>query len=184
MGRKSMPKYKSQPNAQISGIRVISTVEALGVYKETGYKLLEENGIVKPAPEGWYSQQDYVNFFEALSSKVGPATLFIMGKTLGTTGKIPPNIDTFEKVLLSMDQFYKLHHRNVPSNEGWQFEKTGPNTIKLISTGPYPDEFLRGVISGYAERYKPEKGRATVTIDPARPRGDTGGDSVTILVNW
>jgi len=180
-----MPKYKAQPNAQISGVRVISTIEALGVFKEAGYKILAENGIANPQPEQWYSQQDFINFFEALSAKVGPATLFMMGKNLGTTAKLPPQMDTFEKVLLSMDQFYKLHHRNVPANEGWRVEKTGATSLKLTSTGPYPDDMLRGVIAGYAEKLKPAKGVIiNIKIDPTQPRRDTGGDSVTILVNW
>ena len=180
-----MSKYKAQPNAQISGIRVTATVEALDIYKQTGYKMLAEHGISEPQPDGWYSQQDFIDFLEAISTQVGSATVFMMGKNLGTTGPIPPQIDTLEKVLSGMDKFYKLHHRNVPSNEGWSFEKTGPSSIKLVSTGPYPDDMLRGVIVGYAERFRPVADhRIHVTIDPTQPRRDTGGDSVTILVTW
>jgi hypothetical protein len=177
-----MSKYHATPGGKTIGSSIRSTVQSLGAFKDTGYRLLAEVGISEVKEDEWYDQQAYSDFMELIQQKVGNATLFMAGRTQGLSAPLPPVFDSPEKVLASFDQVYRMAHKNVPSSQGWTYTPTGPNSATMTCSGPYPDEFSRGICDGFVRRYK--IGNVTAKIDETQPRMDTGGKSVTILVKW
>jgi len=177
-----MGKYQATPGAKIIGNSVYYMIEALGTYKDTGYRLLAQVGISDIKMDDWYAQQTFCDFLDLIQQKVGNKTLFIAGRNQGLEAVLPPVLDVPEKVLASFNQVYRMAHKDIPASEGWAYTSTGPNSAIMTCTAPYPDEFSRGVCDGFVRRFKKEK--TTAKIDETQPRMDTGGKSVTIVVNW
>jgi hypothetical protein len=174
-------KYVASPGSLSVGATIIGTVDGLGAFKDTGYRILAEAGVKDLKPDEWYPMQALCDFFETVSSKVGKSTLFLIGKNLVVNVPLPPQIDSIEKVYSGFDQVYKTSFHNVPSGEGWKCELTGPTSASMVCTSPFPDEYTRGVTEGFGRRFK---NNVTAKIDETKPRVDTGGKSVTILVTW
>ena len=78
-----MSKYQATPGAKTIGNAIHTTVESLGPFKETGYRLLTQAGISALKDDEWYDQQIYCNFLELIQQKVGNSTLFISGRNQG-----------------------------------------------------------------------------------------------------
>jgi hypothetical protein len=176
-----MAKYVASPGSLSQGVTIIGTVDGLGAYKDTGYRILADSGVQNLKPDEWYPMQALCDFFAAVSSKVGKSTFFLIGKNLVAKAPLPPEIDSIEKVYAGFDQVYKTNFRNVPESEGWNFELTGPTSARMICTSPFPDEYTRGITEGFGRRFK---NNVTAKIDETKPRVDSGGKSVTILVSW
>ena len=177
-----MGKYQATPGAKIIGNSVYFMVEALGTYKDTGYRLLAQVGISDIKMDDWYDQQIFCDFLELIQQKVGNKTLFIAGRNQGMGAGLPPVLDCPEKVLAGFNQVYKMAHKETPASEGWTYTSSGPNSAIMTCTSPYPDEFSRGICDGFVRRFK--EGNTTAKIDETKARLDTGGKSVTIIVNW
>jgi hypothetical protein len=165
----------------MQGTTIISTVDALGTYKDTGYRMLAECGLSNPKPDAWYSMQILGDFFEAITLKIGNATLFMLGKAVAESMDLPPQIDTIEKLYGSFDQVYKMTFKNVASSEGWSFKPTGANKATLSFCGPFPDDYCRGVAEGFGKRFAK---KLSVKVDETQPRLDQGGKSVNLIVSW
>ncbi len=180
-----MAKYQAVPGANVLGSVVIDIVEALDIYKETGYQVLAECGIADPSADQPYPLQALCDFFEQVETRFGPATLSVMGKNVAKAMPVPPGINSPGAALSHMDETYQHSHQNVPPDEGWQYEETGPASAQIVCNAPYPDDFCRGIIEGIAKRFKPaDGGMVKAEIDESKPRRDTGGQSVTVLVSW
>jgi hypothetical protein len=180
-----MAKYQASPKAKVSGPVVVGTVDALGIYKDTGYKILADCGISDPKMDQLYPLQVLCDFFTQVETRFGPSTLSVMGKNVAQVTPVPPGVDSPEAVLSSMGEAYQLNHQDVPADEGWRYEKTGPTSARMVCNAPYPDDFCRGIIEGFVRRFKQTSGGAVrAEIDMTQPRRDNGGQSVTVLVRW
>jgi hypothetical protein len=178
-------KYKAAPGAELIGSQVLVTVEALGAFKDIGYNVLEECGLSDIKPDQWYSQQAYCNFLEIIETKIGNATLVVVGKNVAAAAQVHFDIDTIEKWMASAAQVYQRNHRNVPRNEGWAYKMTGPSAAILTCNEPYPDSFIRGLADGFVRRFQKDLKRIiSIRFDETQLRRDTGGSMVTLLVDW
>ena len=62
-----MTQFKAcAPSVEVNGETVLSVVEGMGIFKDSAYKVLEENGIKDPAPGKWYSQQAWLNSYKKI----------------------------------------------------------------------------------------------------------------------
>jgi hypothetical protein len=174
--------YQASPGAKALGTNIRNTLESLELYKDVGYKLLTQAGIPDLKNDEWYDQQMYCDFLDMLKQKVGPSTLFVAGRNIGMNAPLPPQLNTPAKVLASFDQVYKANHKGVPANQGWIYNSTGENKATMICNSPYPDDLTRGVCDGFVRRFK--TGALFVKIDETKPRIDTGGKTVTFLIQW
>jgi len=180
-----MSKYKAAPGAEVIGSQILVTVDALGAFKSIGGRLLVESGLGDVKADQWYPQQAYCDFLEILETKIGKATLTVVGKNVAQAARLPTEIDAPEKWMASAAQVYQHNHRNVPKGEGWQFQMTSPTSAILSSNEPYPDSFLRGLADGFIRRFKKDVEQIiTIKFDENKPRRDTGGNTVTLIVNW
>jgi hypothetical protein len=107
-----MAQFKAfAPNVEVNGETVLSVLDGMGPYKESGLKILADNGIKDPQPGVWYPQQAWLNAFKIIADKIGVCTLLAIGKTIPANAKWPPQVDTVEKALVSIDIAYHINHR-------------------------------------------------------------------------
>lgn len=179
-----MAQFKAfASNVEVNGETILSVMDGMGVTKELAYRFLAEQGIKDPQPGHWYSQQAWLNAFRMIAEKIGPATLLAIGKTIPENAKWPPNIDTIEKALVSIDIAYHLNHRG--GDIGcYQFKSTGPKSAKVICHNPYPSEFDRGIIVAVARKFAPKGTFPAVKLDESAPTRNKGADECTFLVTW
>jgi hypothetical protein len=180
-----MPRFTAKPGAMALGANIIATVEALGAYTSTGYRILAENGITNIKPDEWYPMQAFCSFFEALDRRVGASVFYIVGRTAACAVPLPPEVNTVEKALSRFDSVYKTYYRGGAWTDGWKVQIRGDQSAKLVFRGPFPDDFVRGLTEGFIRRFaRGSTGRVTVRIDAAAPRRDRGESSTTLLANW
>ena len=186
---------------EVNGGTIIVVVEGLGAFTQIAHKILDENGLtdIKADFEHWYSQQDWLNAFKTISEKVGIHTLFQIGRKIPENAEFPPEIDSIEKALASIDVAYHMNHRNAqgeilfdptrPSERimlegiGHYHYKKVDDERKAIMTceNPYPCDFDRGIIIAMSRRFELS---AKVIHDDSKPCRKNGASSCTYIVEW
>jgi hypothetical protein len=170
----------------------------MGSFKETALRILADNGIDQPRPGQWYSQQAWLDSFQTISNRIGPATLFVIGQKIPENAQFPPSLDTIEKALPAIDVAYHMNHRlrgetlfnpgTGQMKEGighYTFTKTGPSRGEMVCDNPYPCEFDKGIIDAMVRRFKPSGSIvAEVIHDDRAPCRKKGADSCTYAISW
>lgn len=184
-----------RPDVEVYGAVVLSVVDGMGDFTSTALKILAQHGIKKPQPDQWYPQQNWLDAFKTISEKIGPLTLFAIGKKIPEQVEWPPWMDTIDKALGALDLNYHLHHRingeplfnpeNGQMTEGighYRFTGLkGPNSAEMVCDNPYPSEFDRGIITTLCRRFKPA---SEVKLDKSKPTRTEGADSCTYIIEW
>jgi hypothetical protein len=179
-----MAQFKAfAPGVEVNGETVLSILDGLGPYKQTGLNLLAEHGINDPQPGKWYPQQAWLDAFKAIAEKMGPKTLLAIGKTIPENAKWPPQVDTIEKALSSIDVAYHMNHRGGEIGH-YSFETLGPKSGKMVCKNPYPSDFDLGIIYAAARKFAPKGVFPTVKLDENSPSRASGADSCTFLILW
>jgi hypothetical protein len=179
-----MAQFKAfAPKVEVNGETVLSVVDGMGPFKDTGLKILADQGIQNPQAGHWYSQQAWLDAFQAIAAKIGAGTLLAIGKTIPENAKWPPQVDTIEKALASIDMAYHMNHRGGEIGS-YKFELTGPKAGKMVCHNPYPSEFDQGIIYAAARKFAPKGIFPTVKLDETAPTRKTGGEACTFLITW
>ena len=168
---------------EVNGETVLSLVDGLGPFKEKGIKILTDQGIKDPKPGNWYPQQAWLNAFKIISDNIGSSTLLAIGKTIPRNAKWPPQIDTIEKALASIDVAYHMNHRSGEIGS-YCYESTGEKSGKMICNNPYPSDFDQGIIFAVARKFAPENTFPSVKLDETAPTRKKGAESCTFIINW
>jgi hypothetical protein len=145
--------------------------------------VLAKQGIVDPQAGEWYSQQAWLDAFRDIAEKTGPATLRTIGRGIPAVALWPPDVDTIDKALASIDVAYHMNHRGGEIGH-YAFRKTGARSAEVVCDNPYPDDFDMGIIEATAKQFAPRGASVTVRHDDSRPCRKLGGDSCTYLVSW
>jgi hypothetical protein len=167
----------------------------MGDFTSTALKILAQHGIKKPQPDQWYPQQNWLDAFKTIAEKIGPLTLFAIGKKIPEQVEWPPWMDTIDKALGALDLNYHLHHRingeplfnpeTGQMTEGighYRFTGLkGPSSAEMVCDNPYPSEFDRGIITTLCRRFKQS---SEVRLDKSKPTRTEGADSCTYLIEW
>jgi len=134
--------------ATVSGGNILSMLAAMGAFRKSGEQILAAHGIVDAVAEGWYPLDHYVAALNEIEARIGTNTLFRVGQEIPNHIKLPPGLDTFEKVIGSFGPAFSMNHRGAGVG-GITFEITGAETGTITSGTPYPCDFDRGVIQGF-----------------------------------
>jgi hypothetical protein len=134
--------------ATVSGGNILSMLAAMGAFRKSGEQILSTHGITNAAADGWYQLSEYVAALNEIEARIGPSTLFRVGQEIPNHIKLPPGIDTFDKVIGSFGPAFSMNHRGAGAG-GITFEVTGPDVGIIVSGTPYPCDFDRGVIQGF-----------------------------------
>ena len=179
-----MAQFKARdPRVEVNGAAVLSFAEAIEVFRDLSLQVLAEHGIVDPKEGEWYPQQAWLDAFKEIAEKTGPATLKAIGKKIPELALWPPDVDTIEKALASIDMAYHMNHRGGDIGH-YNFEKTGEQSGKMVCDNPYPCDFDLGIIEATAKRFAPKGVSTNVKHDDSQPCRKKGDDSCTYFVSW
>lgn len=171
------------PNVEVNGSTVLTTVNSFPEFmKNLAVKILENNGIVDPKPDGWYSQKAWLDSFKEINDKYGSNTLFKIGKEIPKNAQFPPEIDNIEKAMVAIDMAYKMNHRggDIGFYKMVKHDVTAKK-IQMQCKNPYPCDFDRGIIMAMARLFK---SNAEVTDDLSKPCRKDGSDECWYIVSY
>ena len=171
------------PRVEVLGEVVLSLVNVMGAFKSVSLGILEQNGIVDAQPDRWYSQQAWLDSFKVIAEKVGPNTLYQVGRQIPAQYKFPPGIDSIETVMTDLDEAYRRSHRGGEVGH-YRFEILGLDFGRMFCDNPYPCDFDRGILSALAHRFEPPGSLVEVRHDEDAPCKKKGADTCTYTINW
>lgn len=182
---------------EVLGQTVLSIANGLGSMKEAGVKILADNGLINIQPDGWYSQQKWLNAFKQIAEKIGSGTLFLIGKSIPDNAVFPPEIDSIVKALSAIDVAYHMNHRidgkvmfdpaTGKKAEGighYSFMQESERKGIMKCNNPYPSDFDRGIIEQMAKRFAPSSSLVFVELDETSGSRKKGGETCTYRVRW
>jgi len=171
-----------EPQVEVLGQSMLSALAGMGE-EATVYLAHYDLGDIQP--EEWYRNQDWLDFFKAVSSKESNAMfdLVSIGMKIPENAMFPPQIDSISSALLSTDVAYHMNHRNGEIGH-YTATVTGENSIDMVCKNPYPCLFDYGLIYGLVRRFRPENVRFVVQHDDDAPCRQKGADSCTYHISW
>lgn len=185
-----MSEFKSFTlGVEVLGEVIVAFMKGFPVGTEQkGSRILEKNGIKDPIPGSWYPLQPFLDSMRELSDIFGPPLLARIGEQIATNAKLPPDLDSLEKCLASIDIAFHMNHRGGDighyqhSYEGIQ---GGLNRAKIVCHNPYPCAFDRGCLEGFAARFSPEGPHGvTVRHDESQSCRRQGQESCVFIISW
>lgn len=185
--------------AEVRGNSIKSFLGGLGTFREEGLKILKKHGLSEPQETSWYSAQIFVNACRTILEAVGPNALFAIGKQVLDNAEFPPEINSLEKALGSLDVAYHMNHRlngvvlfdpqTGKMGEGighYRIEMTGRRReTRLVCDEPYPCDFDRGLIESICRRFRPA-GTFYVNVkhEPANACRKQGAGACNYVISW
>ena len=102
-----------------------------------------------------YPQKNYLSLLDDIEIKM-PGVLRNIGKAMMSQAIFPPNIKSFEEVLMVTDQAYYMNHRGAKKGEigHYNCEKISEKVFLMSVSCPYPCIFDQGIILGMAEKFQ------------------------------
>jgi hypothetical protein len=185
-----MAEFKSfAPGVEVLGEVIVAFMKGFPAGTEKkGSGTLEKHGIKDPVLGGWYPLQPFLDAMQELSTIFGSSFLGRIGEQIATNAKLPPDLDSMEKCLESIDIAYHMNHRGGDiGHYGYSFEgvQGGLKRAKIICQNPYPCAFDRGCIEGFAVRFSPQgPNGVTVRQDDDQPCRRQGAESCTFVISW
>ena len=116
------------PNVEVVTNNALMMVE-LVPDKEQALAILSKHGM-NLTPEVWTPLQNVLHAFKEIN-QLGFFDLVAMGMRVPDFANFPPEINTVETALHSLDVAYKMNHRGGDIVE-FRFEKTGDRSGKMI----------------------------------------------------
>jgi hypothetical protein len=172
-----------ESNVEVNGETVLTTVNSFPEFMRlASIKLLEDYGIQNPQPGNWYSQKAWLDSFKFIYKKYGSNTLFEIGKKIPANAQFPPEIDSIEKALSSINVAYQMNHRNGDIGF-YKLVEHKKNEKKLIMhcKNPYPCDFDRGIITAMARKFNTG---VKVELDSSKPSRKDGAEDSWYIVSY
>ncbi len=185
-----MAEFKSfAPGVQVSGEVLMAFVAGFPQEaKKSGLEILARHGLDSPQPKQYFPLQNFLDAMKEISDTFSSQMLFRIGEQISLHAVLPPGLDDLEKCLSSINAAYHMNHTG---GEIGTYEYTylgkegGLDRVKMVCRNPYPCAFDRGVIEGFAKRFKPA-GCYDVVVrhDDLEPCRRKGQESCTYVVSW
>ena len=176
------PTSPTFTNVQVHGQSIFVIVSGMEVVQARALRILAENGIAPLRPDQWYPLPNVLNAFKLIFEKIGPSTVRAIGRKVPETARFPPDIDSLEKGLRSIDVAYQMAHK--PPLSGYHYEAVDRRTAKMVCDNPYPCDLDLGLVEAICDRFRPKDALwVRIEHDPksCRRRGDT---SCTYHITW
>jgi len=132
--------------------------------------------------------------YRELESKLGNAALFTIGEKIPENAVFPPEVDSIEKGLASIDVAYHMNHMkgtqlmfNAQTGDkisgigNYHFILLSGGEAEIICDNPYPTAFDEGIIFAIAQRFN--KASVVYLLQEKSSRSAVGGKDV-YLVQW
>ncbi|HKU40731.1 MAG TPA: hypothetical protein VJR89_21370 [Polyangiales bacterium] len=185
-----------------SGESVGAIVDGFKKFPTIAQKYMCKYGFLKPNQTladldrtRWYSEESWLQAFEAISNEVGLNSLYGVGKAMIENAVLPPQICDVPSALGSLDVAYHMNHRKkgvimFDPQTGMMLEGIGhfvatvdaaEKRVVVVSNTPYPCDFERGIVGGFASRFDPN---ARTVHDSNAPCRKKGAESCTYVTWW
>ena len=110
--------------------------------------------------------------------------LVAVGMSVPDNAEFPPDIQTVEDALASLNVAYQMNHRGGDIGE-YRYESTGERSGKMICRNPYPSDFDYGLIYRLIQKFRTASdGHILVKLDTDAPSRKNGHESCTYLLEW
>ena len=178
-----MPEFQAFSNqVEVNGQTVLSVIDGMGTYKDLAKNILRKQNIDHVVETDWYSQQAWLDAFEEISRSIGSNTLYMIGTKVPENAKFPPEIDSVEKALISIDMAYNLNHRGGDIGK-YSYERIDDRSGRMVCLNPYPCDFDRGLIKAVGEKFS-NGAPVSVTHDNSCGCRKKASDSCTYNIRW
>lgn len=184
-----MPQYVARdPAAKIRGSSVAAVLAALENFRHTADAILRGHGIADPDPEGWYSQQAWLDACCEMAATLGGPTVRLIAGKIPAVSRLPPGIDSIPAFLARLDEAYHPSHRGEVGH--YRYRPLGRVTARsgraeVVCDNPYPCEYDEGLIESSCRACAgPEAGAVRVGHDRTKPCRKRGVESCTLVVEW
>jgi hypothetical protein len=131
------------PNVEVSGQSMLCVVAGMG---KSAKPLLEKYGLDKLEADKWYKLQPILDFYKEISlAKSSLLNLHSTGLKVPDFAVFPPDIDSIQKAMLSLDEAYHMNHRG---GEIGHYRPTTVSThqIDIHAETPFPCDLDYGII--------------------------------------
>ncbi|OJJ14014.1 hypothetical protein BKI52_44800 [marine bacterium AO1-C] len=175
-----------EDGVEVNGQTVLAFVNALPMFRDDMLGILQRHGIENPQEGEWYEQVCWLNAFKEIGEKYGANTLFAIGKAIPENADFPPDINTLEKALASIDVAYHMNHRQGEIGYYKLVKFNEEDKLAIMECrNPYPSNFDRGIITTMARKFKPPRVlMINVAIDTSKPSRLDGADVCTYRITW
>lgn len=182
-----MAQFKAySENVEVKGAAVLAVINAMPTGKEFREGILNKHGISAVDANKWYKQQSWLDGFKEIYESVGDRTLFTIGKAIPDNADFPPEIDSLEKALASIDMAYHMNHSGgeIGHYTLVDFDLSAKRAI-MECNNPYPSEFDRGIITSMLRKFKPATSfKYDVVLDENKDSRLKGGEVDTFIITW
>ena len=156
--------------------------------RDFGLEILNKHGVKDPEPNRFYLAQPFLDAMLEVGQRLGRNWMTRLGERVSMSVALPPEWDTLETALSGMSSAYHLKYRGGEIGD-WSYVRMGTNggltRCKMISSNHYCCAFDRGVLEGFAQRFRPT-GVTDVLVrhDDSQPCRKDGGESCTYIITW
>lgn len=171
---------------EVIGQTVLATMAAFpDSMKSVGLTILENNGLKDLNAMNWYSQKKWLDAFRQISEKFGQNTLFEIGKKIPENAVFPPQVNTLEQALSSIDVAYRMNHRNgeIGYYKLLSFDGKAKKAV-MECYNPYPCSFDKGIIISLSRKFHRGNGVINVELDTTRPSRLQNGEKSWYIITW
>ena len=152
---------------------------ACGFFESRTESMLKAHGIGTTAQTEWVDVKDFVAVNEEILDTTGAHTVRRIGKELADTYDWSTQPTTVGDALATLDDTYHRLHRGAVG--GYNFERTGAESGRLVCKTPYPVELEEGLLRGIGQRFSETGFTKTDVVDTHR---EDGLLVTTIEVDW
>lgn len=167
-----------------NGRSVRNILAGMALIRERAERMLAQKGITDLQDDRWYPLQSVLDTLYAIQAEIGTNTLRAIGRKVPDNSAFPPEIQTLEQALGSLDAAYKMNHRGPGYIGGYRYTSTGPQSCRMVVDTPFPCAFDMGLLEALGERFRPKDSLwVRVGHDPktCRERGDA---SCAYTLSW
>jgi hypothetical protein len=168
---------------EVSGEGVLALVAAFNWNQAAALEILGRHGIVNPQVGEWYLLQAFLDAQKEIATSIGGHTLYQIGNKVPELAIFPPELDSLEKGLASIDIAYHMNNRGGEIGH-YQLVKMESNHAVMLCHNPFPCDFDRGLIIGTAKHFAAKGATVSIKHDESKGCRKLGDESCTYIIEW
>jgi hypothetical protein len=191
-----------EPGIEVFGPGASAWVEAFKLFPSVVLKRLVSHGIaayrngeIYIDRTAWYPLENWLAAFQDIADSLGPRALFQVGQNAPSFVVLPPTMTDIHSCMAGVNIGYHMNHRKngrpmFDPEQGTLLAGIGdygcttvPGERRMIirCDTPYPCDFDRGILLGFARRFEKTAEIEHMETAPCRKKGK---DSCTYMVTW
>ena len=156
--------------------------------RDFGLAALENHGISNLDSRQYYKAQPFLHAMRDVAQRIGRNMMTRIGEQIALRVDLPPAWNSLEAALGGLGKAYHSKYRGGEIGN-WNYQHNGKagELVRgtMVSTNHYCCAFDRGVLEGFAKRFRPTGiTDALVRHDDSQPCRKDGADSCTYIITW